>query len=193
MHIVTVVWRNVIGPAAPPVARSGRDSERPGPRGPRGTTGSRVTILRMSSLREGGPNTSRGAIGIPFPVQLAAAAWFLYALVEFFAAGDSFTAGRDAEADRIATQLGPDSVSGTPAVAATGVISVLVGILTGALVLLLLSGRGWTRFALPTLGGFGVVVLAWDGRWHTVALMTVLIVGTVALMAPATHRFLAGR
>lgn len=147
----------------------------------------------MPTLREGGPDTSRGAVGIPFPVRVAAVVWLLYSLVGFFAAGDSFTVGRDAEADRIATLLGPEAVSGPPAVAATGVISVLVGIVVGLLVLLLLSGRGWTRFALPALGGFGAIVLAWDGVWHAPVLMALLVVGTVALMVPATHRFLAGR
>jgi hypothetical protein len=117
--------------------------------------------------------------------------WLLFALVSFLAAGDSLAAdNRDPEADLIATRLGPEAVGGAPAVAASGVIAIVVGVVTLGLALLLLSRRGWSRFALVGVGAFGAISLAWDARWEVFPAFGLLFLGSVALMLPASHRFL---
>jgi hypothetical protein len=122
---------------------------------------------------------------------VAATSWLLFAVVAFVFAGDVFgqTSGNP-EADRIASQLGSDAVGGTPVIATSGVVSIVVGIALIGLALLVLSGRGWARFALVGIGVFGVVVLAWGARWEAFAGFALLLLGTVALMLPSTHRFL---
>ncbi|MER7433259.1 hypothetical protein ACFU8R_00200 [Pseudonocardia alni] len=138
------------------------------------------------------PPRSRGAMRIPGALWFAAVAWIGLALVELYAAADSLAANRlDSEADRVATQLGPDAVSGPPAVASTAVISILAAVSTVVLTAALLTGRGWPRFVLVGLGLFVAVVFAAGGTWHAVAAFVLVTLGAFAMVLPSAHRFLA--
>ncbi|WP_169384030.1 hypothetical protein [Pseudonocardia acidicola] len=92
--------------------------------------------------------------------------------------------------DLVTSQLGPGTVGAKPAMATSGVIAIVVGMVTLSLVLLLLSRRGWSRFALVSVGAFGAISLAWDARWEVFPAFGLLLLGSVALMLPASHRFL---
>ncbi|GAA3239455.1 hypothetical protein GCM10017691_40620 [Pseudonocardia petroleophila] len=129
---------------------------------------------------------------IPGALWSAAVAWIGLALVELYAAADSLAANSvDSEADRVATQLGPDAVSGPPAVASTAVIAILAAVSTVVLTAALLSGRGWARFVLVGLGLFVAVVFAVGGTWHAVAAFVLVTLGAFATVLPSSHRFLA--
>lgn len=117
--------------------------------------------------------------------------WLLYAVIAVVFAGDVFgQTVDDPEADRVASQLGSDAVSGTPVIATSGVVSIVIAIALTGLVLVLLSGRGWARFALVGVGVVGAVVLAWGARWEVYAGFLLLVLGTLMLMLPASHRYL---
>lgn len=146
----------------------------------------------MSSLRGRVPPRSGAVLPIPRALWFAAVAWIGLALVDLFAATDAFAANRrDYEADRIATQLGPEAVGGAPAVASTAVIASVAAVSTVALTAALLAGRGWARFVLVGLGIFTAIVFAGDGRWSAVAAFVLVILGAFAMVVPSSHRFLA--
>lgn len=146
----------------------------------------------MSTSGGSVPPHYRGAVRIPGSLWTAAVAWTGLALVELYAAADSLAANRiDSEADRVATQLGPDAVSGPPAVASTAVIAILAAVSTVLLTAVLLSGRGWARFVLVGLGLFVALVLAAGGTWHAVAAFVLVTLGAFATVLPSAHRFLA--
>lgn len=147
----------------------------------------------MSSSHEPAPHRSPGAMRIPAALWFAAVAWTGLAVVELYAAVDALAANRiDSEADRIATQLGPDAVSGPPAVASTAVIALVAAVSTVVLTAALLSGRGPARFALVGLGIFVAAVFAAGGTWHAVAAFVLVVLGALATVVPSAHRFLAG-
>lgn len=147
----------------------------------------------MSSSSGPVPPRPRRATRIPGTLWFAAVAWIGLALVELYAAVDSLAANRrDSEADRILTQLGPDAVSGPPAVASAAVIAIMAAVSTVVLTAALLSGRGWARFVLVGLGIFVAVVFAAGGTWHAVAAFVMVTLGAFAMVLPSSHRFLAG-
>ncbi|HEX4248000.1 MAG TPA: hypothetical protein VH008_09035 [Pseudonocardia sp.] len=128
----------------------------------------------------------------PWQLGLSIVAWVvLGALLVVSALGsNSTTSGADqASISKIQGSLGDSSVatdsSGHPT------ILLLLGLAVLLMALLLLIGQGWARYVLAVLGVVAVILFAVGGRWETVVAFAALVIGTVPLLAPSTHRYLS--
>ncbi|SFO54373.1 hypothetical protein SAMN05216207_10836 [Pseudonocardia ammonioxydans] len=145
----------------------------------------------MSSPHDGGRLTASRGTRIPVTIWIAVCCWLALALCIFFAAGDAFADGvPEPQADVVSAQLGAAAVADPPTLAASGFIAVTVALAMLGLVLALLCRRGWSRVGLVGVGAFALITLAWDGRWQVLPAFGLLLLGSVALMHPATHRAL---
>lgn len=130
----------------------------------------------------------------PWQLGVAVAAWAaLGALLVLSALTVSTTSeGPDqASVDAIRNNLGDTAVatnsSGHPT------LLLLCGLMVLLMAVLLLLGQGWSRYVLGVLGIVAMVLLGLDGRWEAIIAFGALVLGTASLLAPSTHRYLAGR
>jgi hypothetical protein len=132
--------------------------------------------------------------GFPWQLGLAVAAWVvLGALLIVSALGSSSTSGGadQASVDKIQGTLGDSAVATNTTAHPT--LLLLLGLVVLLMALLLLIGQGWARMVLAVLGVIAVILFAVGGRWEAFVAFAVLVVGTVPLLAPSAHRYLASR
>lgn len=136
----------------------------------------------------------RGSSRFPWQVGLAVAAWVALgaALVAAALSGGGGTEGPDqASVDAVRQNLGDSAIATSRSSHPT--LLLLAGLAVLLLAILLLLGQGWARYVLGVIGIVMMVLLALDGRGEAVLAFGVLVVGTVPLLAPSAHRYLAGR
>ncbi|HEX4362207.1 MAG TPA: hypothetical protein VH141_32040 [Pseudonocardia sp.] len=128
----------------------------------------------------------------PWQLGLSVVAWVvLGALLIVSALGTSSTTGGadQASIDKIQGSLGDSAVatdtSGHPT------LLLLLGLAVLLMALLLLIGQGWARYVLGVFGVLAVILFAVGGRWEAVVAFAALVIGTVPLLAPSTHRYLS--
>lgn len=131
--------------------------------------------------------------GYPWQLALAGVAWLLLGAVLAFAGvggGGGSAASDQASLEQIGGVAGEGVVAGaggTP----TNILLLLLGIVVLIVAGMLLLGQGWARYVLYGLGLVAVIGLAAAGRWETFLAMGLLVLGSVPLLAPRAHRYLA--
>ena len=132
--------------------------------------------------------------GFPWQLGVAVVVWAALGalLVTSALTGSTTSEGPDqASVDAIRNNLGDTAVSTGSSSHPT--LLLLCGLMVLLMGVLLLLGQGWTRYVLGVLGILAMVLFAMDGRWEAIIAFGALVLGTVPLLAPSTHRYLAGR
>lgn len=132
--------------------------------------------------------------GFPWQLGVAVAAWAALGALLVISAltGSTTSEGPDqASVEAIRNNLGDTSVAAGSSSHPT--LLLLCGLLVVLMAVLLLLGQGWARYVLGVLGIAAMVLLALDGRWEAIIAFGALVLGTIPLLAPSTHRYLAGR
>jgi hypothetical protein len=129
----------------------------------------------------------------PWQLGLSAAVWGVFSIVLLVAGLSGSTESADQQSvDQIQGSLGDAAnISSDQGGSGHPAVLLLLGVLTIAMTMFLLNGRGWARYALPALALLAMAVLAIDHRWQTNAAFAALILGSAPSMAPAVHRYLA--
>jgi hypothetical protein len=132
--------------------------------------------------------------GFPWQLGLGAGAWVVLGglLVVGALTTPATSDGADqASVDKIRDNLGDSAVAARASAHPT--LLLLIGAVVLLMAVLLLLGQGWARYVLPVLGIVSLILLGVDGRGEAVHVFAALVVGTVPLLSPTVHRYLAGR
>ncbi|WP_297656712.1 hypothetical protein [Pseudonocardia sp.] len=132
-----------------------------------------------------------GRDAYPWQIGLAAVVWMALGAL-LISSGIGFT-GSDADTeqvDKISGSLGADTVVST-AQHGGGVLWILLGIAVLLVAALLAIGQGWSRYVLFALGFTAVIALGVAARWEVVLAMGFFVAGSLPLLAPRAHRYLA--
>lgn len=132
--------------------------------------------------------------GFPWQLGVAVVVWAALGALLVISAltGSMSSEGPDqASIDAIRNNLGDTAVATSASSHPT--LLLLCGLMMLLMAVLLLLGQGWARYVLGVLGILAMVLLALGSRWEAIIAFAVLVLGTVPLLAPSTHRYLAGR
>ncbi|MBO0873542.1 MAG: hypothetical protein J2P19_09115 [Pseudonocardia sp.] len=132
--------------------------------------------------------------GFPWQLGVAVVVWAALGALLVISAltGSMSSEGPDqASIDAIRNNLGDTAVATSASSHPT--LLLLCGLMMLLMAVLLLLGQGWARYVLGVLGILAMVLLALDSRWEAIIAFAVLVLGTISLLAPSTHRYLAGR